>query len=256
MRVIARVGVGLDSIDLPAAQSRGIVVTTTPGANEAVVADHAVSLMLAMMRRVVENDASVRRGEWNRMGDLTPYDVDGATVGLIGLGKIGRSVARRLMGFPVHVIGYDPAVRVCPGVERVDEIAQLLTRSDVVSLHLPLTPATRHLIGPAELSQMRPDSILINTARGGLIDEEALVTCLERGTIRAAALDVFENEPPRGSQLLSLPNVVLSPHIGGLSPRSVTAMLTLASRSVVEVLTGQQPHNAISYPYQVSGPSQ
>jgi phosphoglycerate dehydrogenase-like enzyme len=240
LRVIARVGVGVDSIDLEAATAHGIAVTVTPGANEGTVADHTVALMLAAVRRISEHDAAVRRGEWNRTGEHSAWLLSGSTVGLIGFGHIGRVVAARLRGFDVRVLVNDPIEPRDPAVEPV-ALDTLLAASDVVSLHVPLLPSTRGLIGPREIALMRPGAILVNTARGGVVDETALVAALESGRLRAAALDVFADEPPAGSRLLTLPNVVLSPHIAGLSIRSVRDMSRSATSSVIDVLRGRPP---------------
>ncbi len=240
LRVIARVGVGVDSIDLDAATAHGIAVTVTPGANEGTVADHTVALMLAAVRRISEHDAAVRRGEWNRTGEHSAWLLSGGTVGLIGFGHIGRIVAARLRGFDVRVLVNDPVEPREPAVEAVD-LDTLLAAADVVSLHVPLLPSTRGLIGARELALMRPGAILVNTARGGVVDEAALVDALQSGRLRAAALDVFADEPPAGSRLLRLPNVVLSPHIAGLSIRSVRDMARSATISVIDVLHGRPP---------------
>ena len=242
LRVIARVGVGVDSIDVDAATALGVAVTITPGANEATVADHTLALMLAAVRRVCEHDGAVRRGQWNRTGPHTPWLLSGATVGLIGFGQIGRSVARRLVGFEVRVLATDPIVPRDAAVEAVT-LDELLSQSDVVSLHAPLQPSTRGLIGARELALMRPDAILVNTARGGVVDETALVHALERRRLRAAALDVFEDEPPRASRLLELPNVVLSPHNAGLSIPSIEEMTRRATSSVIDVVHGRAPEH-------------
>jgi phosphoglycerate dehydrogenase-like enzyme len=237
LRIVARVGVGTDSIDLAAATEEGVIVTVTRGANGETTADHAVALVLAALRRIVEHDASVRRGEWRRGLGLTPWDVHGATVGLVGHGSIGRAVARRLHGFGVHLLVCDPAVREADGAELV-ALHALLERSDVVSLHAPLTPATRGLLGAGELARMRPEAILVNTSRGGLVDETALAAALSSGRLRAAALDVFEDEPVVPESLLELPNVTLTPHIGGLSTQSISRMLAMATDSVLAALEG------------------
>ncbi|HZV74072.1 MAG TPA: phosphoglycerate dehydrogenase [Conexibacter sp.] len=243
LRVIARVGVGVDSIDLEAATAHGVVVTVTPGANEATVADHTLTMMLAAVRRVVEHDAGVRGGGWDRTGALTPGQLSGSTVGLVGYGRIGRLVAERLHGFGVEVLAADPAVSAADGDVELLPLAELLARADVVSLHCPLLPQTRDLIGAAELAAMRPDAIVVNTSRGGLIDEEALADALEQGRLSAAALDVFAAEPPHGSRLLALPNVLLSPHVAGLSERSIQEMTRRATASVVDVIDGRQPRH-------------
>jgi phosphoglycerate dehydrogenase-like enzyme len=188
LRVIARVGVGVDSIDVDAATALGVAVTITPGANEATVADHTVALMLAALRRVCEHDGAVRRGQWNRTGPHTPWLLSGGTVGLIGFGEIGRGVARRLAGFEVRVLATDPIAPRDAAVQAVT-LDELLSQSDVVSLHAPLQPSTRGMIGARELALMRPDAVLVNTARGGVVDEAALVRALERGRLGAGGLD-------------------------------------------------------------------
>jgi phosphoglycerate dehydrogenase-like enzyme len=240
LRVIARIGVGVDSIDLDAATAHGIAVTVTPGANEGTVADHAVALMLAAVRRIPEHDAAVRRGEWNRTGEHAAWLLSGGTVGLVGYGHIGRIVAARLRGFDVRVLVNDPIEPRDPAVEAVG-LDTLLAASDIVSLHVPLLSSTRGLIGARELALMRPGAILVNTARGGVVDEEALIEALASGRLRAAAIDVFADEPPAGSRLLRLPNVVLSPHVAGLSIRSVRDMARTATTSVIDVLGGRPP---------------
>lgn len=242
LRVIARVGVGVDSIDVGAATASGIAVTVTPGANESTVADHTIALMLAALRRIPEHDGSVRRGEWNRTGEHAPWVLGGATVGLIGYGRIGRLVRKRLEGFSVEVLITDPVEPTDPGVTSVG-LDELLAASDVVSLHAPLQPSTRGLIGAAQFALMRPHAILVNTARGGLCDEEALADALVGGRLRAAALDVFEREPPRSSCLLALPNVLLSPHNAGLSVQSIEEMTRRATTSVIDVLVGRHPEH-------------
>ena len=245
LRVIARIGVGTDSIDLDVATRRGVAVCTTPGANASSTADHAVALMLAALRRITEYDAGVRAARWDRTGDATAWELNRATVGIVGLGAIGRLVRRRLSGFRAQVLVADPAAEPEPGSELV-ELDELLRRSDVVSLHLPLTSATRHLIDRRRLALMRPDAVLVNTARGPLVDEDALIDALAAGRLRAAALDVFEREPPASPRLLELPNVVLTPHIGGVSERSVEEMTRRATDAVVDVLTGRVPANLMN----------
>jgi phosphoglycerate dehydrogenase-like enzyme len=237
LRVVARVGVGTDSIDLEAATAAGVVVTVTPGANQETAADHTIALILAALRRVTEHDAAVRRGEWPRGGALTPWDLNGATVGLVGYGAIGRAVGRRLAGFSVRLLIADPAATAAAGAEVVG-LDELLARADVVSLHAPLNAGTRKLIGAAELARMRPEAILVNTSRGGLVDEAALAAALRDGSIRAAALDVFSDEPAIPSVLRSRPDITLTPHIGGLSDRSIRRMTELATESVLQVLGG------------------
>jgi phosphoglycerate dehydrogenase-like enzyme len=245
LKVIARVGVGTDSIDVEAAARRGIAVCTTPGANASSTADHAVALMLAALRRVPEHDRAVRAGRWPRTGADTPCELSGATVGLVGYGAIGRLVHRRLSGFPVRVLVCDPEAAPGPGAERTD-LESLLLASDVVSLHLPLVASTRHLLDRTRLRLLKPGAVLVNTARGGLVDEQALADALASGALRAAALDVFALEPPGRSRLVGLPNVVLTPHTGGLSERSVQEMTRRATDAVLAVLAGRQPDGMVS----------
>jgi phosphoglycerate dehydrogenase-like enzyme len=246
LRAIARVGVGVDSIDLAAATECGVVVLTTPGANRETTADHAVALILAALRRLVEHDASVRRGEWHRGGELTPWDLNRATVGLVGHGEIGRAVARRLRGFDVALLVCDPGAQVDGG--RSVSLPELLRRADVVSLHVPLTEATVGLIGGPELRSMRPSAVLVNTSRGGLIDEGALADALRAGRLRSAALDVFADEPHVPRALRDLPNVVLTPHIGGLSERSIASMTERATSHVLDALNGTPDPSAVANP--------
>ncbi len=246
LRVIARVGVGTDSIDVETATRRGIAVCTTPGVNAASTADHAVALMLAALRRVPEHDRAVRQGAWSRTGAATPWELSGATVGLVGYGAIGRLVHRRLSGFAVRVLVCDPAAAApASGARRVD-LEPLLRDSDVVSLHLPLEAGTRGLLDRARLACLKPGAVLVNTARGGLVDEEALADALQSGAIRAAALDVFTEEPPSSSRLLTLPNVVLTPHVAGLSDRSVREMTRRATDAVLDVLAGRVPEGIVA----------
>jgi phosphoglycerate dehydrogenase-like enzyme len=245
LRVIARVGVGIDSIDLAAATEAGVVVTTTPGANRETTADHAVAMILTSVRRIVEHDRSVRRGEWERGGALTPWELNGATVGLIGFGGIGRAVARRLSGFGVELLVNDPVCAAEDGLRPVP-LGELLAHSDIVSLHLPLNEATTGILGAAELAAMREEAILVNTSRGGLVDEAALIEALRDGRLRGAALDVFADEPTVSRALAALDSVVLTPHIGGLSDRSIRDMTEQATGHVLDVLRGRPPRHAVA----------
>jgi phosphoglycerate dehydrogenase-like enzyme len=243
--VIARLGVGVDSVDLDAATRAGVVVTTTPGLNDETCADHTLALLLAAMRRIVEHDASVRRGEWDRGGDLTPWDLHGKRVGVVGYGRIGRSVVRRLNGFGTEIKIFDP-VASPDGHPACATLEELLAWADVVTLHVPLTPTTRRLIGEPQLAAMRPGTVLVNASRGGLVDEPALVEALTSGRLRAAALDVFADEPPTNAGLRFLPNVVLSPHIGGLSREAIDAMTRQCVQQVLDVLDGRLPDGVVN----------
>ncbi|HEY7625835.1 MAG TPA: NAD(P)-dependent oxidoreductase, partial [Ilumatobacteraceae bacterium] len=182
LQVVARSGVGLDTVDVTAATELGIAVVTTPGANETTVADHTLALMLALLRRITENDAGVRRGEWKRTGAHAPRLLTGCTVGLVGYGNIGRRVAHRLAGFDVELLVADP-LAPASGALQVVELAELLERADVVSLHTPLLPSTRHLIDDEALHRMQPHAVLVNTSRGEVVDEGALFRALKDGVI-------------------------------------------------------------------------
>ena len=245
LRVLARVGVGTDSIDLEAATRAGVAVTITANVHAASVADHTVALMLACTRRLLENDRAVRAGEWDRGGRLIAGELTGATVGIVGLGGTGRAVARRLAGFDVELLACDVAPVAAPGVEQV-AFDELLARSQVVTLHVPLLPSTRGLVGARELRLMRRDAILVNTSRGAIVDERALADALREGRPAGAGLDVFAHEPPSGSPLLALPNVVLSPHVGGISSRSQPSMLEQAAASIVAVLEDRAPAGLVN----------
>jgi phosphoglycerate dehydrogenase-like enzyme len=246
LRVIARVGVGTDSIDLAAAARRGVAVCTTPGANTETTADHTLALMLAALRRLPQHDRAVRAGAWERTGRALAGELRGATVGLVGYGAIGRAVRGRLAGFGARVLVCDPFVDDVADAELVG-LEALLRASDVVSLHAPLTGATRGLLHADRLALLRPHAVLVNTSRGALVDEDALADALRRGALRAAALDVLAHEPPGPrARLLSLPNVVVTPHVAGLSERSVGEMTRRATDAVLAVLAGREPPGLVT----------
>lgn len=233
LRVIARRGVGVDNVDLAAAREAGVQVTTTAGAVEAAVAEYVLALVLALYRRVLEGDASVRAGRWPALvGD----SLEGSTLGIVGYGGIGRRVAElaRALGMSVLVHHARPGIVEAPDLQT--DLSTVLRAADVLTVHVPLRPETRGLIGEAELRQMRPSALLINTARGGIVDESALTKALRAGELRGAALDVFESEPPVGSPLLEMPNVILSPHVAGTTDRSKRLANESAARSVVSAL--------------------
>ncbi len=246
LRVVARVGVGYDTVDVDAASRAGVVVTTTPGANEETVADHTLALMLAAVRRIADHDRNVRAGKWDRFGAMLSWELHGKVVGIVGAGAIGAKVVRRLQGFAVRVLFFDPVIEACEGAERVDQLDDLLRAADVVSLHTPLLPATRGMIGAREIGLMGPEAILVNAARGGLVDETALAAALQAGDLRAAAFDVFVDEPPTDGAMFELPNLVLSPHIGGVGTGSIAAMMERATASVLEVIQGTRPADALN----------
>jgi lactate dehydrogenase-like 2-hydroxyacid dehydrogenase len=247
LRLVANVAVGFDNIDVAAARERGVVVTNTPGVLDDATADLTVGLILAAARRIAEGDRFLRRGEpwvWGpRM--MTGLDLSaGAVLGIVGYGRIGRTVARRARGFGLRLLATPTRRPVseadAAGVEFV-ELDELLAASDVVTLHVPLTEATRHLIDDAALGRMRPTALLVNTARGPVVDTDALVRALRDRRIGGAALDVFEDEPAVDPRLLALENVVLTPHLGSAGLATREAMCGLAVRNVAEVLAGRPP---------------
>jgi len=192
-----------------------------------------------MLRRIPENDAGVRAGQWNRTGPHTPLQLTGLTVGLVGYGRIGRQVARRLEGFDVELLVSDPLLD--DDDPRSVALEDLLARSDIVSLHCPLIPATHHLIDDAAIHLMQPHAILVNTARGGVVDEAALIRALDDGVIAGAAIDAYEVEPPGQSPLMAMKNVIVSPHVGGLSTTSIFEMTRRVTAGVIDVLEGRVP---------------
>ena len=248
LRVLSSLSVGVDHIDLAAAASRGVVVGHTPGVLTETTADLAFGLMLAAARRLAEADGFVRSGAWTPSTRWEPdmflgRDVHGAVLGIVGLGAIGQAVARRALGFGMTVLGWTPSGRPVPGVESVD-LDALLERADFVSLHVALAETTRGLIGAAELARLRPGAVLVNTARGGIVDEVALAGSLATGHLGAAALDVFEDEPlDPASPLLGAPNLVLAPHIGSASIATRRRMAELAVENLRAGLAGEpMPH--------------
>jgi D-3-phosphoglycerate dehydrogenase / 2-oxoglutarate reductase len=216
LRWIARAGAGLDNVDVGAAKERGIAVLNVPGANSVAVAELVFGLLLALFRQIPVADASLRRGAWEKT-KLKGRELRGKTIGIVGVGRIGRAVAQRACAFEMTCIGHDPIVSAADaraaGVELLP-LAEVLSRAEIVTLHLPATPETRGLIGAAEIGRMRRGAVLVNAARGGLVDEGALHAALVSGALSGAALDVFASEPPGDSPLLALPNVVATPHLG------------------------------------------
>src|SRR5437773_2952382 len=247
LKVVANVAVGYNNIDVAAARRRGVVVTNTPDVLTETTADFAWALLMTSARRVLEADRFVRAGQWQRwQWDLLwGADVHGKTLGILGFGRIGRAVARRASGFDMRVLYHD-AVRPEPAVERelrvtYAEPETILREADFVSLHTPLLPETRHLINERTLRLMKKTAILVNAARGPIVDEAALVRALKEGWIAGAGIDVFEEEPRIHPGLAPLPNVVLAPHIASASRDTRIAMATLAVRNCLAVLDGKPP---------------
>jgi phosphoglycerate dehydrogenase-like enzyme len=246
LRLIVKHGAGVDNIDMAAATKRGIWVANTPGGNNSTaVAEGAVTLMLAVLRQVREMDALVREGRFAERWKIRLRDLTGAKVGLIGFGRIARAAAKICgAGFDAEVAAYDPMVPAAEmealGVQPLD-LARIMGR-DVISIHVPLAPGTRNLIGAAELARMHPSAVIVNTSRGGIIDEAALVEALAAGRIGGAGIDVFEQEPPPADHpLFALPNVVLGPHIAGVTEASMKGMAFAVCDVIATVLAGQKP---------------
>ncbi len=246
LRVIARYGVGFDAVDLAACDDHHVVVTTTPGVNHHAVAEHTVAMLMAVGRGFPDQDQRVRSGRWQR---IAYPRLMGSTLGLIGLGRIGQATATRAVGLGMQVIATEPNPDMDFverwGIELVD-IDQLLAQSDYVSMHSPLLPITRKFMNAERFAQMKPGSVFINSARGGLVDEPALIAALQTGHLRAAALDVFEQEPlPVSSPLAQMSNVLLASHTGGLDHESHRDTLLMAAETIVGLKQGKWPAHCI-----------
>ncbi|HEY3670211.1 MAG TPA: D-glycerate dehydrogenase [Acidimicrobiia bacterium] len=246
LQVVANVAVGYDNIDVATATELGIAVCNTPGVLDETTADLAFLLILAACRRATDAEADLRAGRWTgfHIGDFLGVDVHGATLGVVGYGRIGRAVARRAAGFGMEVLHH---TRTDTGITGwVGDLDELLPRCDVVSLHVPLHDATRGLIDARRLARMKPSAVLVNTARGPVVDEEALAVALEDGSIFAAGIDVYEREPAVHPRLLAAPHAVLLPHIGSATEATRRRMAQLASEGIVAVLRGDRPPNLVS----------
>jgi D-3-phosphoglycerate dehydrogenase / 2-oxoglutarate reductase len=253
-RVIARFGAGLDNVDIDAATGKGIQVTYVPGASVEEVSDHVLAMLFALARRMPDLDAATRRGDWAVLDRLPPFRrLAEQTVGIIGLGRIGQTLARKVRGLGIGLVASDPYLpdgEVSALGARPLPLPELLAASDFVSIHTPLTPETRHLIGAAELARMKPTACLLNAARGGVVDQAALVEALREGRLAGAGIDVFEAEPlPPDDPLQALDNVVLSPHAAHHSLESMNELRGQVIADVAAVLRGEEPRfpvNAIA----------
>jgi glyoxylate reductase len=251
LRTVANIAVGFDNIDVDACTRRGVAVSNTPGVLDETTADFAWTLLMAVARRLIEGDALCRSGQWKgwNLDQLVGGDIWGKTLGILGFGRIGRAVARRASGFGMRVI-YNDAVRAPSEIEselRAEYMERdtVLREADFLSLHVPLLPETRGLIGPRELALMKPTAFLINTSRGPVVQEAALITALERRQIAGAALDVFEREPQIGHGLLR-PNVVLAPHLASASLETRTRMAMMAVENTIAFFEGRRPPNIVN----------
>jgi len=246
-KVITRYGIGVDTIDLTAATESGIIVANVPDYCLNEVADHTLAMLLACARKTLVFDRIVRRGSWDFRKGGAIHRLQGKVLGLVGCGKIGLAVARRMTAFGVRVIAFDPYLkRAGEGVELTD-LSTVLGTSDFISIHCPLTESTRHLIGEMEFKKMVKKPVIVNTSRGPVVDENALLRALETGQVSGAGLDVVETEPPDpGNPLLKMENVVLSPHTAFYSEESVSQLKRDAAESVVAVLQGRWPKSVVN----------
>ncbi len=252
LKVISNVAVGFDNIDIAAATQRRIIVTNTPEVLTDTTADFAFTLLMATARRLVEADKYLRAGKWTqwRIDLFTGHDIHHATLGILGMGRIGQTLARRARGFEMRVI-YSDVQRAAPEIEQELQLEyvpfdSVLDQSDFISVHVPLLPATRHLLGTAQFASMKRNAILINTSRGPVVDEAALADALAAGEIAGAGLDVFEREPQVEPRLLDMENVVLAPHIASASVDTRTKMCMMAARNCVAALAGDRPPNLVN----------
>jgi D-3-phosphoglycerate dehydrogenase / 2-oxoglutarate reductase len=240
LRVLARTGVGTDLVDVTEATRRGIPVVITPGSNTTSVAEGVFAHLLATVKRLSTLTTLVREGRWNERGAITVGDLDGATLGIIGFGRIGNRVARIATAFDLNVLAYDPYADI-PADYWCDSVEQLLTASDFVTLHVPLTAENHHLIDAARLSLMRPGSVLVNCSRGALIDLDAAEEALHNGRLGGLGLDVYDPEPPEHHPVFDHPNTVLTPHLMGFTDRAMALTIQAAVLGAAAVLRGEQP---------------
>ena len=249
-KIAARYGIGVDNVDIPKATELGIVVTNVPDYCMDEVTDHALGMILALNRRLVPHNRSVLSGGWDTVALNQPmHRTRGATLGIVGFGRIGRSLADKAVGFGMHILTYDPLIKPGTPLDGVTAVSfdDLLKESDFISLHVPLIPSTENLISAPQLAKMKSGSILINCARGGLIDEEALAVALQSGHIAGAGLDVVEPTPPDpNSALLSQENVIITPHTAFFSQASTLELERRTAAEVVRVLNGETPENLIN----------
>ena len=255
IRAVCNTAVGYNNIDVDACTRHGVVVTNTPGVLTDSVADYSMGLIIATCRRMTEGEAYLRKGEWKGtfLKQMLGHDVHGATLGIFGFGRIGQAIARRARGFDMKIL-YHSRNRAVVDAERESGAVYtskeaLLRAADVVLLILPFTPDTQHFIGENELALMKPTAVLVNMARGGIVDDAALIDALRKKTIWAAGLDVYENEPKFNPGFLALNNVVLSPHIASASEPTRKAMAMTAAKNLVAALSGQAPPNLLNPDY-------
>jgi D-3-phosphoglycerate dehydrogenase / 2-oxoglutarate reductase len=250
LRAIARAGVGVDNIDVPAATRQGIVVMNTPSGNTVSAAEHTIALMMALARQIPAADAKMKSGGWDR-NKFVGTQLTGKTLGVVGLGRIGQEVAKRATGLGMNILGFDPFVTSAKaaelGIQATNNLDELLPKIDVLTMHIPLTPETKNLIGARELGMMKKTSRILNVARGGIIDEAALATALTNGTIAGAAIDVFEQEPtPAENPLRQAPNCILTPHLGASTVEAQENVAIEAAQLIADFLLRGVVANAVN----------
>ena len=252
LKAIVRAGVGVDNIDVPAATRQGIVVMNTPGGNTVSTAEHTMAMMLALSRNVPKANESLKAGKWERTS-FTGSELEGKTLGIVGLGRVGLAVAKRALGFDMTVLGFDPLLSAEKalehGVESVERLDDLWPRCDFITLHTPLTPETRHVVSARAIAAMKPTARIINCARGGLIDEAALVEALDSGKLAGAAIDVFEPEPPpAGDPVVTNAKTVVTPHLGASTEEAQVSVAVEAARLLCDYLIRGQVRFSVNMP--------
>lgn len=250
LRIIGRAGVGVDNVDLDTATKMGIIVMNTPEGNTISTCEHTLSMMMALARNIPQANQSMKKGEWNR-GKFTGSELHGKVLGVVGLGRIGRQVILRALSFGMEVVGFDPYIAKeslrQTGITTVD-FEDLLKRSDFITVHVPLTDATKGMVGAKQFEIMKKGVYVLNCARGGIIDEKALFDAIQSGKVRGAALDVFENEPPKNNPLLSLDQVVVTPHLGAATQEAQENVAVAVAQQVVDALFDRGIKDAINVP--------
>ncbi len=249
LKMIGKFGVGLDAIDLGACTEKGVIVCNSPGCNTQAVADQAMGMLLALMRFIPEGDNALRRGHYSHTG-MIGREIWQKTMGIVGLGAIGRAVAERAKGFRMNIIGFDPywpeEFASANNIKRVHTVSEMLPACDILTLHCNLTEENKGMIGEKELATMKPHAVLVNTARGGLIDETALFHALKKGVVAGAAIDAWAEEPPAGSPLLSLRNVVVMPHSAAFTVESLQNMDMMVTDQILAFSRGEQPQPTVN----------
>jgi len=249
LKVIGRAGIGVDNVDIETAGKHKIPVVNAPTGATASVAELTLGHILTLSRNIAYADKTMKKGEWAKK-TLKGFELDGKTLGLIGTGNIGKYTAKLAKCFGMKVIGYDPFISKenmkKDGIEKVDEVAQIMEKSDYISLHIPHMPATHHIVNEEMIGKMKPSAYIINCARGGTVDEKALYNALKNGKIAGAALDVYEKEPPEKSPLFELDNVVMTPHIGANTKEGQIKAGTICAEQINKVLAGKQPDYCVN----------